>query len=94
MIIELKKFGNVLLSRPAGRDAFLSAKAYLLPNTADESFIIDFSGVDVLSPSWADEFISGLRELYGNKNITFKNTSNPSVEETLKIVNNEQGAKK
>ena len=30
MKIELKKFGNILISRPAGREAYLAASAYLL----------------------------------------------------------------
>ncbi|OGC22894.1 DUF4325 domain-containing protein [candidate division WOR-1 bacterium RIFOXYB2_FULL_42_35] len=86
MIIQIKKFGKILLSRPAGRDAFLSAKAYLLPQLSQEEEIVpDFSGVDVLAPSWADEFISGLKEFYGKKP-HFLNTTNASVALTLETV--------
>ena len=61
MKIELKKFGNILTSRPAGKEAYLGARAYLLPKDKNETVEIDFSGVDVLSPSWADEFIKESR---------------------------------
>ena len=84
MTIELKKIGTILLSRPAGREAFAAAKAYLLPQAITEKeIIIDFSGVNVLSPSWADEFITGLKNAYKNCQINFINTDNPSVKETL-----------
>ena len=33
--------------------------------------MLDFSEVQVLTPSFADEFINGLKELYQNKKITF-----------------------
>lgn len=84
MIIELKKFGQFLTSRPAGREAFLAAKAYSLPKGRDEKIIIDFAGVLVLSPSWADEFITKIKEKY--KNLEFRNTENSSVQITLKLL--------
>lgn len=86
MTIYLKKFGNMLISRPAGREAWLSAKAYILPDSTEEEIILDFEGVDVLTPSWADEFVTNLIEREGVKNIEFKNTDNPSVTKTLELV--------
>ena len=86
MIIEVKKFGEVLTSRPAGREAYLSAKAYILPKNANETIILDFNGVKVLAPSWADEFITKIIAEYPNK-IEFLNTNNNSIKETLKILN-------
>jgi hypothetical protein len=83
MTIYLKKFGNMLISRPAGREAWLGAQAYVLPESTDEKVTLDFESVDVLAPSWADEFITKLRERQGNENVAFKNTSNPSVKATL-----------
>ena len=84
MKIELKKFGTLLISRPAGREAFATAKAYIFPQAIkDNEIIIDFAGVDVLSPSWADEFITGLKNLFGKCKIIYQNTENPSVKETL-----------
>ena len=84
MKIELKKFGKLLISRPSGREAFAVAKAYILKERDDEEVVLDFAGVEVLSPSWADEFISGLKDLYKNAKISYLNTENSSVKATLK----------
>lgn len=85
MRVELKKFGVVLTSRPAGKEAYLSARAYLLPKNEDEKIELDFSGVAVLSPSWADEFLMPIIEKYGKK-VKLKNTDNSSVRATLQIL--------
>ncbi len=85
MKIELKKFGAILTSRPAGKDAYLSAKAYLLPSDQTEKIEIDFSGVAVLTPSWADEFITPLKKEYGERVVLLQN-NNPSVKSTLEII--------
>ncbi|MBI2118998.1 MAG: STAS-like domain-containing protein [Elusimicrobia bacterium] len=85
MRIEIKKFGELLISRPAGRDAYLTARAYILSKTKDNSIVLDFEGVKVLTPSWADEFISPLIKDYGERT-TFEHTDNPSVKATLEIL--------
>ncbi len=82
MIIYVKKFGDVLVSRPAGREAFLAMSAYItrdVPTT--EPIEIDFEGVKVLTPSWADEVITPLAERF--KNVTLLHTENSSVQATL-----------
>ncbi|PIP51595.1 DUF4325 domain-containing protein [Candidatus Berkelbacteria bacterium CG_4_8_14_3_um_filter_33_6] len=81
--IKLKQFGEMLLSRPAGREAWLAAQAYSLPKD-DEKIIVDFDGVLVLSPSWADEFITKLKEKYSQ--VELINTSNASVKASLEII--------
>ncbi len=87
MRLFIQKFGRILTSRPAGRDAFMSAKAYLLYlKKPDEKLILDFEGVDVLGPSWADEFITPLKELYGIINIEYANSENESVKASLAIL--------
>ena len=85
MRLELKKFGNILSSRPTGRDAWLSAKAYTLPKDAHETIEVDFSGVEVLTPSWADEFITPLKKEFGDKVILLP-SDNPTVKATLEII--------
>lgn len=85
MRIELKKFGTVLSSRPAGKEAYLTARAYLLPKNKNEKIEIDFSGVQVLSPSWADEFITPVKNEFGNKLILLS-SDNSSVKVTLEIL--------
>jgi hypothetical protein len=81
MIIELKKFGNLLASRQAGKEA-LAAILPLLPKTKQEKIVVDFLGVTTFSPSWGDEFLSPLHKKY-QANLFFKNTDNPSVKTTI-----------
>lgn len=85
MKIELKKFGTVLTSRPAGKEAYLAAKAYSLPKNGKEKIEVDFSGVEVLAPSWADEFITPLFSEYPGR-IVLLPSSNASVIATLEII--------
>ena len=86
MKIEVRKFGEILSSRPAGREAFLVARVYVKPMTASEPIELDFTGVKVLTPSWADEFISGLKGDYGKNHVICLDCSNPSVVQSLKII--------
>jgi hypothetical protein len=86
MVLQINKFGDILMSRPAGKEAFLMAKAYILNEAKpDETISLDFSDVKVLAPSWADEFVTNLKSNYPNK-IEFLNTDNESVRESLKWV--------
>ena len=87
MIINLKKFGTILSSRPAGREAWLVACAYILPKSeaASEIIEVDFSGVEVLSPSWADEFITPLKAQFGSR-IKLLPSTNPTVKATLETI--------
>ena len=88
MNVQIKKFGDVLMSRPAGKDAFLLAESHLFNSlNSDEEISLDFADVKVLTPSWADEFISGIKSAHNNL-LSFINTSNPSVQASLKTVLN------
>lgn len=79
------KFGKVLISRPAGREAFLAMSAYLIKGASkDEKIELDFEGVKALAPSWADEVITPLAKKF--KKVTLINTNNPTVKLTLKIL--------
>ena len=79
---------KLLISRPAGKDAFLTARAYVFNSLkADETINLDFIDVKVLTPSWIDEFIFGIRSNFKNK-ITYFNTTNESVSASLKTVLN------
>ena len=83
MRIELNKFGDVLTSRPAGREAFAAIRPNLDPNA--DNIEIDFSGIISLAPSWADEFFRALDELYSNR-VSYLPSDNPSVTATLAIL--------
>jgi hypothetical protein len=85
MRIEIKKFGTVLTSRPAGKEAYLSARAYLLPKDKNEKVEIDFSGVQVLSPSWADEFLTPIKNEF-DTNFILLPSENSSVKASLEIL--------
>ena len=85
MKIDVYKFGKLLISRPSGREAYLSAKAYLLPQKPDE-VCFDFKNVKVLSPSWISEFVSLLKKDYPGVKISWLNTQNPSVFQSLKML--------
>lgn len=85
MIIKLSKFGDILISRPSGREAFLGMEAYIIKELKqDESIIIDFSDIKVLTPSWADEVVTKLSKKF--KNLKFTNTENPTVKSTLETL--------
>ncbi|HUD09028.1 MAG TPA: STAS-like domain-containing protein [Candidatus Saccharimonadales bacterium] len=85
MKIELKKFGEILISRPAGREAFLAMSAYLTKGLdKNEAIEIDFSGVKVLTPSWADEVVTKIAERF--ENVKLLNTENATVQATLKTL--------
>jgi hypothetical protein len=63
MNIKINNFGDILVSRPSGREAFLMAKAYVFRGIKPmDEIILDFSEVKVLTPSWADEFILGIKK--------------------------------
>ena len=85
MKLELKKFGEILSSRPSGKEAWLSAKAYILPKDTSESIEVDFSGVKVFSPSWADEFLTPLFNEYPNQ-VNLLPSDNPTVKATLELL--------
>ncbi|MDR1195896.1 MAG: STAS-like domain-containing protein [Endomicrobium sp.] len=85
MKIQISKFGNLLISRPEGREAFFAARAYII-GKKEKEFILDFAGVDVLTPSWIDEFISNLKKEFSQAEVSYENTDNPSVSESLQWV--------
>ena len=90
MRIELKKFGEILTSRPAGHEAGLVLKAYFKPKLKDR-LELDFSGVLAVGPSWLDEVLAVLREEYGKKRVICLPSDNASVIESLKIIETQRG---
>ena len=90
MIIELKKFGATLISRQTGREAFLALQPFLKDVKENEIVEVEFNGVLTFSPSWGDEFLTPLLNTYGGRMI-LKNTSNPSVQATLDILEQTTG---
>lgn len=85
MIIYLKKFGTILISRQTGREAFAALQTQLADMKENEKLELDFEGVITLSPSWGDEFFSPLLKKYSSR-LVLINTKNPSVKATLKLL--------
>ncbi len=85
MKIYLKKFGNILVSRQAGREAFAALQTQLKDLKDNDNLEIEFEGVVTFTPSWGDEFLSPLTRKYGARLILL-NTENPSVKATLKLL--------
>lgn len=85
MIIQLKKFGTTLVSRPSGKEAWLAFQPVLNEITGDEKIVVDFDEIVVLTPSWADEFLTPLKKRF-NDRVKLDNTDNPSVAATLAIL--------
>lgn len=86
MRVDVSKFGTTLISRPAGREAFLAARAYVIPKDQKEIVELDFTKVKVLTPSWADEFVSGLQKELGEKRVKVIEGKNSSVKNTFETL--------
>lgn len=90
MIIQLKKFGTTLVSRPSGKEAWLAFQPTLSQISEDEEIVVDFAHVAVLTPSWADEFLTPLKERF-NGRVKLDNIDNSSVVATLAILGKKIG---
>ena len=82
----MQKFGTILNSRPSGREAFLRAIQIVNGSPISEEIILDFFGVEVLTPSFADEFLHLLKDKYKSREIRLENTESATVKETLNSI--------
>lgn len=85
MMIEMKKFGTTLVSRPSGKEAWLAFQPTLNGVSDDEEIIVNFSDVMVLTPSWADEFLTPLRSRF-QRRVKLTHAENASVVASLAIL--------
>ncbi len=92
MKIELIKFGNILSSRPAGKDAYSGFSSEISKITKDEVVEVDFSNITSFAPSWGDEFLSPLLNRF-NDRLILTNTENSSVTLTLELLEETNGYK-
>ena len=89
-MIHINKFGSVLTSRQAGKEAYSAFLPSLNELSADGKIIADFEGVSTFTPSWGDEFLTPILKRFGAR-LELINTNNPSVRltvETLETVHN------
>jgi hypothetical protein len=80
--IYLKKFGTVLVSRPAGLEAFQAIRPSL---DASQPTAVDFDGVLTVTPSWFDEFLTNLADYFAGK-VELLSTENASVRVMLPVL--------
>lgn len=85
MTIFLKKFGTTLNGRQFGRESFAAFEPSLRDVKNDEDVVVDFEGVVTFTPSWGDEFLGPLFSRFASR-LVLKNTGNPSVQATLKLL--------
>jgi len=86
--LEIYKFGKILNSRPSGREAVLRARQIINGAKDIEKISLDLSEVDIITPSFADEFITGIKESYKGSEIEITGYSNNIViKDTLKALN-------
>lgn len=90
MKLKLEKFGTTLISRELGSEAYKAFQPTFRQLSQDEKIEIDFSGILTLSSSWADEFLSPLFELVGERLVLLP-SDNLSVQATLKILEQVNG---
>jgi len=92
MIIFMKKFGDVLISRQAGKEAYAAFLPTLSNLRDDEALVIDFTGINTFSPSWGDEFMTPIQNKYGER-LILRHTNNPSVALTIATLEEINGSK-
>ena len=85
MIIDIAKFGDILISRPAGREAALIIMSSFRPANDFEPIELDFSKVKVVTSPWLNEVLTSLRDTYGERGRCLRST-NSTLIESLKFV--------
>ncbi|MFZ6015157.1 MAG: STAS-like domain-containing protein [Patescibacteria group bacterium] len=85
MKIIMTKFGTVLTSRQAGKEAYNAFLPTLNAIKSNETVEMDFEGIITFSPSWGDEFITPIFKNFGDR-LIFINTTNSSVLLTLQLL--------
>lgn len=86
MRIVMNKIGVKLNGRPNGREAFHAMQPTIRALQETEELTLDFSGVDLLTPSFADEFVTPLKLTYGKRLLLVNTDANASVRETLSFL--------
>jgi hypothetical protein len=97
MTIEMRKVGTILDSRPAGREAYLAISSRIPLAEVDAvtgafvDIVIDFTGVQVLTPSFADEFITSIVTAHSGPVRLIHTQDNITVRKTLAFLQEEWG---
>lgn len=86
MTLLMRKFGEKLDSRPAGREAWLAIQPRLREMTPGEIITLDFAHVLLLTPSFADEFVTPLVNEYTDRASLVHTQENITVRKTLEFL--------
>ncbi len=84
--ILMNKYGNLLNNRPSAKEAFLRMNQIINTEDKDTIIVLDFAGVEVLSPSYADEILTQLKKKYGKKRVEVENANAQVVKKTIEEV--------
>ena len=82
----MKNFGEKLDSRPAGREAWLAIQPRLREASLEETMTLDFTDVLLLTPSFADEFVTNLINEYPDRVVLSHTRENITVQKTLEFL--------
>lgn len=93
MILLMRNFGEKLDSSPAGREAWLAIQPRLREMEATEAITLDFSGVLLLTPSFADEFVSLFVSDFPGRVVLSHTQENITVRKTLEFLSKTWGQK-
>jgi hypothetical protein len=85
VVIQIKHFGEILVSRPAGREHALIMCSLCRSDTAHHPIELDFTGVQVVAPGWLDEVLTALRGEYGDR-VRCLPSDNASLVQSLKTL--------
>ena len=85
MKVLIQKFGDILTSRQSGREAYAAFRPTLNGLSKYDELVLDFEGLEVLSPSWADEFLTPLLQDLGER-LVLVHTKNASVKLTIETL--------
>lgn len=83
------KFGSLLNSRPSAREDFLRMLQIINGSGEKEGVVLDFEGVEIMTPSYADELVSSLKGRYGQDKVVIENARTAAVHDTLQAIENE-----
>jgi hypothetical protein len=72
-IIHIKSFGEFLVGREEGQQAYDVFKRDYVKMYPEETFFCDFTGVKIVAPSYCDEVFGRLQEEYPDKFILDQN---------------------
>lgn len=89
MTIQMVKFGALLNSRPAGREAALRIVQIVNGSASEKNIILDFTNVEILTPSFADELLHLLWDKYGVEKVKIENTMTQTVADSIEAIKNE-----